>query len=128
MNQDKGPPPLTEQEQADAHGMSVEEFRAIEHPFFEESRRNRAENAKRAAELAARGEAVAARPTATLRRLAQGPQGGSHLFTQYTRPAQLSAILQAVSDDTGVRLSSARELSLVDGTCIGVRVTHKGQK
>lgn len=128
MTPDNGPPPLTDEERAAFVGMSVEEFRAITHPFFDESQRNREENAKLAAERAARGEAAAARPTATLRRLAQGPQGVSHLFPQYKRPAQLSAILQAVGDETGARFSSARELDLVDGECAGVRVTYLGQK
>lgn len=50
--------------------------------------------------------------------------GASHLFTQYRRPSQLSAALAWARDTIKGRYASSRELSLIDGECVGVRVTR----
>jgi hypothetical protein len=50
--------------------------------------------------------------------------GASHLFAQYRRPSQLSAAVASAKDATQGRYTCSRELSLVDGECIGVRVTR----
>lgn len=50
--------------------------------------------------------------------------GESHVFPQYQRTAQISMAIQAVRIDTKRTFESSRELSLIDGECIGVRVTR----
>lgn len=63
-------------------------------------------------------------PTAQLRRMAYtGKRGDSILFPQYQRSGQLGAIIANVGDITGARFACSRELSLVDGSPAGVRVT-----
>lgn len=49
--------------------------------------------------------------------------GASHLFTQYRSSSQLGMAIQAAKRAGGA-YSCSRELSLVDGECIGMRVTR----
>lgn len=49
--------------------------------------------------------------------------GASHLFTQYRLSSQLSPAIAAAKLSGGKYICS-RELSLIDGECIGVRVTR----
>ena len=49
--------------------------------------------------------------------------GASHLFTQYKLSSQLSPAI-AAAKLAGGRYACSRELSLIDGTPIGVRVTR----
>jgi hypothetical protein len=118
-----GPPPLpTEEERAALCGLTLEAFRALKHPFQIENDRLRAERLAREAD-------AAAAPMTKLRALAAaGVVNASHMFTQYKRSAQLSALIAAVSDETGAVFSSKREHDLIDGSVVGVRVTYKGQK
>lgn len=62
-------------------------------------------------------------PTAQLKKLAYAKEGASVLLTQYALPSQVSAIIQRVSMLTEARFSSRKELSLVDESPVGVRVT-----
>ena len=73
------------------------------------------------AKEAARAKRRAASVPGILKALAPG---AAHLFTQYQRASQLSAAVQAARDATGARFTCSRELSLIDGTPIGVRVTR----
>lgn len=50
--------------------------------------------------------------------------GESCLFSQYQRTAQVSMAIQSVRIDTKRTFESSRELSLIDGECVGVRVTR----
>jgi hypothetical protein len=49
--------------------------------------------------------------------------GASHLFTQYRMASQLSPAI-AAAKLAGGKYSCSRELSLIDGECVGVRVTR----
>lgn len=49
--------------------------------------------------------------------------GASHLFTQYRRTSQMSPAIQAAKA-SGATFKAARELDLIDGSPIGVRVTR----
>ena len=49
--------------------------------------------------------------------------GASHLFTQYQLSSQLSPAIQAAKR-SGATFTCSRELDLVDGSPIGVRVTR----
>lgn len=62
-------------------------------------------------------------PVGRLRALASGAVGDSVLFTEYQRPAQLSATISHVSLYESAHFRCNRERSLVDGSVIGVRVT-----
>ncbi len=62
-------------------------------------------------------------PTGQLRALAMGAVDESVLFTDYTRSAQLSAIVRLVAVEEGVQFRCSLERSLIDGSTIGVRVT-----
>jgi hypothetical protein len=126
------PPVLTIEEMAAHHGVTVEQYRAIRHPFEIEAERRNAEirayneaAAARRANVQGRKDEIAAQraqgPTAVIRGL---QPAASHLFTQYTRAAQLSAIIASVAAETGARFTSAAEHSLVDDSILGVRVTR----
>ncbi len=126
------PPVLTVEEMAAHHGVTVEQYRAIRHPFEVEAERRNAEiraaneaaAARRANAQGRKNEIAAQRaqgPTAVLRGL---QPDASHLFTQYTRAAQMSALLASVAAETGARFTSAVERSLVDDSITGVRVTR----
>lgn len=101
--------------------MTVEEFRNVKHSDYEASQARAAENARRALIDAERAAKRAASVVALLTALGAGE---SKLFDQYRRCSQLSSAIQTVRDRTGARFSSARAVSLVDGSVIGVRVTR----
>lgn len=62
-------------------------------------------------------------PSSVPSRLRALAVGGFHVFTQYQRSSQLSPAIQAAKA-TGATFTCSRELNLVDGECVGVRVTR----
>lgn len=73
------------------------------------------------ARAAARAATIAEWPS---RKLAALKPGGSVVLHKYRKTTQLSATIKAVSDRHAFMFKSSRELSLVDGECIGIRVTR----
>lgn len=117
-------PILTEKERAAAMSppMTVEEFRAMRHPFQEAADARAAANAEYRAKRAAELDAKRARsPTALCESLAPD---ASVLFAQYSMCSQISGILQTISRRSGIRFKSCVERSLVDDSVLGVRVTR----
>lgn len=76
--------------------------------------------AKEAARKAAHQLKRANSAPARLRALAVGD---SHLFTQYRLSSQLSPAI-AAAKLSGATFTSSRELDLVNGECVGIRVTR----
>ncbi len=115
------PLPLpTEEERAAFCGMTLEAFRALRHPFAVENDRLREERLAREAD-------ASAAPMTKLRTLAR-TIGASHTFKQYKRSSQMSAMIAAVSEETGATFTCKLERDLIDGSIAGVRVMYKGQK
>lgn len=93
--------------------MRVEDFRALKHPFEENPDLGAARTPGRQRD-----------PDSIVGQLRALDIGESRVFAKYRTASQLSANIRAARAHTGARYSCSRELSLVDGDCIGVRVTR----